>query len=156
MKFDRKRFVADLLALSERSVIFRHQGDSPESGLDCIHLPRWAYRKQGLELPAELDLEFDSYTENPDGWRMLAIMQRWFWEVTIPGADTLTQFQKAQPGDLLQFYVYRNPKHMGVKVNETDVYEAFRSMDGSIREARKMPIDPRRRIAGVFRIPDFA
>ena len=144
MSFDRKQFVEDLRALVKQGVKFRHQGQDPATGLDCVNFPRWGYRKQGLELPPELDREFQSYTESPDGWRLIEIMRKWFQEL-----DPV----KAEPGDLFIIYSRSNPCHLAVKVTDTLNVEAYRfANEGKLVE---QPLDPRRRIATAFRIPDF-
>ena len=144
MKFDRQRFVDDLITLTERDVKWLHQGRDPDVGVDCIGLPRWAYRNQGLNLPEQLDREFDSYHHRPDGVRMLRVLRQWLEELTL---------EAAQPGDLILFYQWKNPQHMAVLVGPNEIVEAFKN--GHISKVLKQPLDPRRRIAGVFRIPDF-
>lgn len=140
--------------LAQQGVVFRHQGQDPATGLDCINYPRWGVRKQGIELPPDLEREFDAYSENPDGWRMMEIMRRWFQE--FPVADN-TLPPEAMPGDLLQLYVKRNPKHLAVIVNREPliVVEAWMSADKKQGKVIEWPLDFRRRIAACFRIPDF-
>jgi len=162
MSFDREQFVSDLRAVVKQGVQFRHQGREPETGLDCINLPGWAYREQGLEFPAELDQQMREYPEEPDGWKMLEILRQWFTE--IPVVDN--KVPDAQPGDLIVCYVMRNPKHMAVlveinpdaKLRESwaTVVEAWRAPTSKTGKLVDQPLDWRRRIAACFRIPDFA
>jgi hypothetical protein len=161
MTFDRERFVSDLRALVKQGVGFKHQGRDPETGLDCINLPAWAYREQGLTFPAELDKETREYPEEPDGWRMREILRQWFIEIPVVDNRVL----EAQPGDLLLCYVMKNPKHMAVIVDLIPdaeprkpwawVVEAWRSPDNKIGKLLDQPLDWRRRICACFRIPDF-
>jgi len=148
MKLDRQQFCADAIALVDRGVRFRHQGRSPETGMDCINLPAYLCEQQGIKLPAELEKEFESYTENPDGWRLLEIMRRFFLEV-----ETSTS------GDLLIIYARRNPKHLAIQVSDDDppmIVEAYRSETDPTGALKRQPLDFRRRVAARFRIPDFA
>ncbi len=152
MKFNRSQFVDDMRALVKQGVMFRHLGKDPKTGLDCIHAPAWGVRKQGIVFPEEIDREMEAYSEQPDGWKMIDIMRRWFIE--IPVLDN--SVPEAEPGDLLILYARRNPRHMAIKVAEDLIVEAYRSEDQKIGELLEHPLDPRRRIAACFRIPDFA
>lgn len=151
MSFDRQRFVFDLRALVAQGVMFRHQGRDPETGLDCIHAPAWAYKAQGLQFPPELEAQMKNYSEAPNGWRMMEIMRQWFQE--IPVIDN--QVPDAEPGDLLQVYVRRNPQHVAVitELNPIMVIEAYRCITVKIGQLTEQPL--RWRIAACFRIPDF-
>lgn len=154
MKFNREQFVEDMRDLARQGIRFRHQGKDVATGLDCIHAPKIGYEKQGLRLPEELDREFDAYTENPDGWKMIEIMRKWFQE--IPVVDN--QVPDAEPGDLLVLYAIRNPKHVAILVSKEPltIVEAYRSVDTRTGKLIEWPLDSRRRIAACFRIPDFA
>ncbi len=148
MTFDRQRFVEDAIALVEQGVRFRHQGTDPETGLDCINLPRYLCAQQGVQLPPELLKEFESYSENPDGWRLLEIMEQYFEKVETSTA-----------GDLLIIYARRNPKHLAVQVSDDNppmIVEAYRSETEPKGSLKRQPLDFRRRVAARFRIPDFA
>ncbi len=152
MKFDRKKFIKDVLKLAAREMPIRweHQGRDPDVGIDCIGLPRWAFRQQG-ELPAELEAEFAAYHVVPDGWRMLAILRKYFLEVDTKDQQKLGDIPGTRAGDLLVMYVKRNPCHMGVLVNATEVVEAFKKAD--FAKVRKGA--PGLPIAAVFRIPEL-
>lgn len=150
MKFDRDKFIADALSLVGRDVPWEHQGRDPETGLDCIGLPRWAVNQQ-MPLPPELEAEFAAYHHKPDGWRMLAIMRRWFLEIDTHDQQRLNLIAGHEPGDLVVMYFKRNPCHMGVLVSETEVVEAFKQ--GNFASVRKG--EPRLPVAAVFRIPEF-
>lgn len=147
MKFNRQQFIDDARALVEQGVIFRHQGSDPATGMDCINLPRYLYEKQGLYLPVALAKEFEAYHEQPDGQHLLAIMRQWFIEI---------ETDKAEPADMLILYARRNPQHLAIKIGENLVIEAYRQMDKKIGKLIEQPLDSRRRIAAVFRFPDFA
>jgi len=142
---DKARFISDLIQLAERDppVRWLHQGREPETGLDCIGLPRYAYSLQE-RLPEALEREFDAYLTIPDGNRLLRVLREWFQEV-----DTAEK----QPGDLILFYVRRNPQHMAVVINETEVVEAYRGWE--VQRVIRWKIDPRRVVAGVFRITEL-
>lgn len=152
MSLDRQRFVDDARALVAQGVQFRHQGSSPETGMDCINLPAWGARQQGIELPDELTNAMRAYSEQPDGRKMLELIRQHFIE--IPVVDN--KVPDAQLGDLLVLYVFRNPKHMAI-VSALDpmfVIEAWRSPDKTTGKLHETPLDFRRRIAACFRIPD--
>ena len=149
MKFDRKQFVEDVRNLVTQGVVFRHQGSDPATGMDCINTPRWGYERQGLTLPAEISAEFATYGRHPDGEHFLATMRRWFIEL---------EFTETEPGDLFVLYARRNPQHMAIKVTNDDpprIVEAYCSVTDLIGKLIEWPLDPRRRIAACFRIPDF-
>lgn len=148
MTFDRQRFINDAIALADQGVRFRHQGEDPDTGLDCINLPRYLCGLQGIRLPGELSVEFRSYSENPDGFRLLEIMRRWFPEL-----------QTSSAGDLLIIYARRNPKHLAIQVSDDNppmIVEAYRSETDPNGALKHQPLDFRRRVAARFRIPDFA
>lgn len=150
MKLDRAQFISDIRGLATQNVRFRHQGRDPATGLDCIHFARWGYEKQGLEIPAELASAFEVYTDQPDGRILLARMRQWLIEVS---------FEESQPADIFIEYIFRNPKHLSIKVTNDAppmVVEATRTPGTIQGRIIERPFDPRRRIAGVFRIPDFA
>ncbi len=144
--FDRQRFIEDLKTLATKEVRWRHQGQSVETGMDCIGSLKWAYEQQGLRLPTELEKEFESYHRPPDGWHLLEVMRRHFIELTR---------EEMEPSDLYVIYNRKNPCHLAVKLSSQEVAEAFESMDGSISRFLIRPLDPRYRIAACFRIPDF-
>jgi cell wall-associated NlpC family hydrolase len=148
MNYNRQQFIDDARALAKQGVIFRHQGSDPATGLDCINLPKYLYEKQGLKLPAELAREFESYSEQPDGWNLLEIMRKWFPEI-----------ESSSAGDLLIIYARRNPKHLAIQVTDDEppmIVEAYRSESQKIGAIIDHPLDFRRRIAARFRFPDFA
>lgn len=115
--------------------------------MDCVFSPRWAYERQGLKLPAELEKEFEHYRRPPDGKRFLAVMRKWFQEIT---------FEETQPSDLIVVYNRKNPCHLMVKISETEIAEAYESLDGAVSRFLIRPLDSRHRIVTCFRIPDFA
>jgi cell wall-associated NlpC family hydrolase len=47
------------VALAERGVPYRLGGDSPASGFDCSGLVRYAYERQGIELPRTVADQYD-------------------------------------------------------------------------------------------------
>jgi cell wall-associated NlpC family hydrolase len=148
MMLDRQKFIDDARALVKQGVIFRHQGSDPITGLDCINLPRYLCEQQGMKLPPELEKEFESYSENPDGWRLLEIMRRWFVEL-----------ESSSAGDLLILYARRNPKHLAIQISDDAppmIVEAYRSESDKTGRLIEQPLDFRRRVAARFRIPDFA
>lgn len=148
MTFDRQQFIDDVLALVPLAIPWEHQGRSLV-GMDCIGLPRYAFKQQG-ELPDELEAEFAAYHRKPDGQRMLTIMRRWFIEIDTHDQQDLHLVAGRQPGDLIVMYWKRNPCHMGVLVSDTEIVEAFKK--GAFAKARKG--EPRLPIAAVFRIPE--
>lgn len=146
MTFNIERFISDLLSLTDREVRWTHQGREPETGLDCIGYPRWAITLQ-TTLPAALEDEFRAYHKTPDGARLLRVMQQWLIEV--PAGE-------AQRGDILLLYHKRNPQHVAVLVEPGFVVEAVTFPGSGIGKVLKQKLDPRRRIAACFRIPEFA
>lgn len=150
MRFDRNKFIHDVLSLVDREIPWEHQGRDPDVGLDCIGLPRWAYTLQ-RPLPEDLEREFDAYHRKPDGERMLRIMRRWFEEIDTNDQQRLPLISGQQPGDLIMMYWKRNPCHLGVLVEGLEVVEAFKH--GGFARVRKG--EPRLPIAAVFRIPEF-
>lgn len=150
MKFDTQLFISDVLSLVPREIKWAHQGRNPDVGLDCIGMPRWAFSRQG-RLPDELEAEFDAYHRIPNGVRMVSIMRRWFPEVPTNDQQELARIPDARSGDLIVMYWKRNPCHMGVLVNQTEVVEAFKK-DGFAKIRKGPPLLP---IATVFRIPEL-
>src|ERR1041384_5152217 len=147
MKLDRKKFVADLVSLTEREppVRWLHQGRDPETGLDCIGLIRWAIIQQA-PLPQVIEDEFARpYHLIFSGERMHELMKRWLTEIG-PG--------EIAPADILLFYHENNPQHVAVMVSETDVVEAYILRHAGINRILKQPLDAARRLVGAFRIPD--
>jgi cell wall-associated NlpC family hydrolase len=150
MRFDTQRFIDDVLSLVPREIPWVHQGRNPETGVDCIGLPRWAFSRQG-RLPDDLEAEFAAYHRTPDGVRMCAIMRRFFQEIDTNDQQELEQIPDAKQGDLIVMYWKRNPCHMGVLVNQNEIVEAFKKAD--FAKIRIGP--PRLPIAAVFRIPEI-
>lgn len=146
--FDREQFIRDVREIAERGLPFRNQTCSEEVGVDCINLPRLAYERQG-KLPAALLEEFRAYYLVPDGRKLLATMRKWFQEITS---------EKSQAGDLYVIYDRKNPCHVATRINDGDppmIAEAYKSHDGAINKTLIQPLDYRRRVAAIFRIPDF-
>lgn len=114
--------------------------------MDCVFSPRWAVERQGIQLPKELADEFEHYHRPPDGVRMMAVMRKWFQEV---------EPSQAIPGDLLVARVGKRTSHVLIKISETEIAEAYESVDGSVSKFLIRPM-PHYRIAACFRIPDFA
>jgi hypothetical protein len=152
MKFDRQQFVSDLRGLVLRGTAYRHLGREPETGLDCVHAPAWGYRKQGLHLPDELTQAMQAYSEQPDGYAMVALMKKHFIEIPVINNSV----PDAKISDLIVLYVHRNPKHVGIvtELQPLTIVEAWRSLDGKIGKLREQAVDFRQRIANCFRIPD--
>jgi len=149
MIFNTQQFIDDVLSLVPREIKWEHQGRDPETGMDCIGLPRYAFSRQG-KLPDELEAEFAAYHRKPDGERMCRIMRRWFQEIATNDQQELVNIPLARPGNLIVMYWKRNPCHIGVLVNPTEVVEAFKKADfAKIRKG-----EPRLPIATVFRIPE--
>jgi cell wall-associated NlpC family hydrolase len=146
MTFDRAQFVADLRRLATMNVRWRHQGTSPETGMDCIGVLRWAYERQGLTLPHDLLSEWQ-WRRPPDGKRLLAILRQHFLEITK---------SEVEPSDLMVVYQRKNPCHVIAKISNTEIAEAYESRDGAVSRFLIRPLDPRHRIAACFRIPDIA
>src|SRR5215510_984621 len=145
MTFDRARFVDDLRYLATLNCQWKHQGRTPESGMDCVFSPRWAYERQGLRLPAELEDAFEHYRRPPNGRHMLTVMRKWFKEITQA---------ELEPSDLLVVFNRKNPCHIVVKLSESEFAEAYET-DGAISKFLIRPFNPSYRIAACFRIPDF-
>lgn len=150
MIFNTEQFINDALSLLDRDIRWVHQGREPATGIDCIGLPRWAVSRQ-VALPDELEAEFTAYHRIPNGVRMCEIMRRWFQEIVTNDQRELARISAARPGDLVVMYWKRNPCHMGVLVNQTEIVEAFKAAD--FAKLRKGP--PRLPIAAVFRIPEI-
>lgn len=146
MTFNREQFITDLRYLDTLNVPWKHQGKSPETGMDCVYAPRWAIERQ-MQLPEELAREFEHYRRPPDGKRFLAILRKWLIEIPV---------EEAIPGDFLVIYVRKNPCHLAVRMLDGQVAEAYESLDGSVSKFFVHKFDPRHRIAACFRIPDFA
>lgn len=115
--------------------------------MDCVFSPRWAFEQQGLKLPEGLACEFEHYHRPPDGQRMLATMRQWFQEIS---------FNETKPSDLIVVFNRKNPCHLLIKISETEIAEAYESLDGAVSKFLIRPFDPRHRVAACFRIPDFA
>lgn len=145
-------------AMVAQGVRFRHNGKDPMTGLDCVHAPAWGVQQQGIDLPVELQLAMKSYSEQPDGWAMLAKIRsvpKYFLEIPVIDCQVPAE---AEPGDLLQMYVFRNPKHMAILSSRAplSVIEAWRAPDKKIGKLLEQPLDFRRRVAACFRILDIA
>lgn len=145
MILDKARFISDLLSLTTRNVRWRHQGREPETGLDCIGLPRWGLMQQMGALPEGLEREFDAYQRRPDGKRLLSVMRDWFDEV---GRDDI------QPADMVVVYDWSNPQHIAIMVNQNEAVEAYCSAASGVGKVLRQKLDPRRRIAAIFRFPE--
>lgn len=147
MIVDKQRFIDDLLSLTERNppVRWLHQGRDPATGLDCIGALRFAYMKQQGPLPEGLEREFDAYLRRPNGDHFLSVMREWFDE-----ADR----SERQAADLLVIYDRKNPQHMAVAVNETEVFEMYCNPSAGVGKALRQKLDSRRVVAAVFRFPE--
>lgn len=151
---DRERFISDARALVLKGIAFRHQGRDPVTGLDCVSVPRYLCELQGIVLPEELQRAMESYSEQPDGWAMLEKLRaqpRYFQEIMV--TDNKVPIE-ALPGDLLQMFVYRNPKHMAILSSQSPlmVIEAWRSATSKTGKLIEVPLDFRRRVAACFRM----
>lgn len=147
MKFDRNKFMADAIALSQRQPPIRwlHQGRDPDTGLDCIGFLRWLVIQQ-MPLPAELEAEFNRpYHMIFDGQRLLATMRRWLPEL---------ERSEITPGDIMLFYRKNNPQHVAVVLPANEVVEAVIYRHAGISGILKQPLDTTRRLVAAFRIPD--
>lgn len=144
MKFNRQQFLDDLRELADCEVRWRHQGSSPETGMDCIGVIRYCVEKQ-TKLPQPLAGEFSNYTRPPNGRRFLQVLRAWLIEV---GPSAL------QPADLVCFFRRRNPQHMAVVMEQGIIGEAYESADGATSKFLIRPIPHDYRIAACFRIPD--
>lgn len=146
---DKTQFITDLVSLAERKppVRFLHQGRDPDVGLDCIGALRWAYMQQFEALPDQLERQFDAYLRRPNGHHLLNTMRQWFEEVEREAAR--------QPGDLIVVYDRKNPQHVAVVLNDSDVFEMYSSPQAGINKALRQPFDKTRRVvAAVFRFPE--
>jgi len=143
--FDREQFVNDLRYLATLNCKWLHQGRTPETGMDCVFSPRWAFERQGLKLPDELAEEFEHYHRPPNGRHMLQVMRKWFIEIPK---------EEVRPSDLMVLFVRKNPCHVVVKVSETEIAEAYDN--GGTSRFLVRPVDPNQTVAACFRIPDFA
>lgn len=119
-----------------------HQGDNPEIGFDCVGVVKYAVELQ-MKLPDELTQEFAAYHRPPNGRHLLATLRNWLIE--IPRMDV-------QPADLLLCYVRRNSCHIAVQMPDGLIAEAFQAT--GVSKFMIVPMDPSRRIAACFRIPD--
>lgn len=146
--FDQQRFVRDARELATHEVVWRHLGQDPATGLDCLQLVRYLYRLQGLEFPAELDAEFETYHPSADGVRLFAMLRKWAIEI-----DPI----HAMPGDL---YLMRGKdfRHLAIRVSDDHppfFVEAYRGP--SLKNGKLMDWQiEKRRLAltvGIFRIP---
>lgn len=146
--FDLNLFIRDVKELAEQGIPFRHNTCNVEVGADCINLPRLAFERQG-PLPEALAREFEAYHNRPDGRRLLRIMRHWFTEISE---------SEGRAGDLYILFRRRNPCHMVVRIDDNDppmIAEAYSSLDGAVHRSVVLPFGPDRRIAAVFRFPDF-
>ncbi|HEX5704884.1 MAG TPA: NlpC/P60 family protein [Pyrinomonadaceae bacterium] len=147
MAFDVNRFIADALALSEQEVKFRDQGDDPKTGMDCVNLPKYLVKLQGLELPAEMEAAFKAYNPTSDGKRMFQLLKKYLIEVPT---------EKAKAGDLYLFRGKQDTRHIAIRLTDDDppmIYEAYRS---SIRQkaiVSQLRFVRARHIVATFRIP---
>ena len=141
-KLDKDKFVSDLMALEGTSTRWRHQGRDPQTGLDCLGLPRWAFTQQ-FEMPPDLESELLAYHRKPDGQKLLRTIRAWFDEYTV------AEMQKA---DLVVIYDRRNPQHIAIATDEVHVIEAYAS--GLTMKIVYWPLGTWREIAGVFRFPE--
>lgn len=141
-EFDRFKAVADARSLVGTETRWRHQGRDPQTGLDCIGLPRWMFLQQFEALPADLEVEFSAYHRRPDGQKLLQTVRDWFDEV--PRSDM-------REGDLIVVYERRNPQHIAIACDNAFVVEAYAS--GRNMKIVYWPLAVLREIAGVFRFP---
>lgn len=142
---DIDQYVDDLLTLADRGVPWLHQGRDPEVGVDCVGFLRWGYLQQHGALPEQLEREFDAYLRRPKGEHLLAVMREWFDE---------QERTNRQRGNLLVIYDKKNPQHIAVMVNETEVVEAYCGVAAGVRKVLRQRCDPRRVVAAVFRFPE--
>lgn len=142
---DIDQYVDDLLSLADRGVPWLHQGRDPDVGVDCIGFLRWGYLQQYDVLPVELEREFDAYLRRPDGEHLLAVMRDWFDEV-----DRTDR----QRGNLLVIYDRKNPQHVAVMINQTEVVEAYCNPAAGVGKVLRQRLDPRRVVAAAFRFPE--
>src|ERR1700736_4742775 len=105
MPFSIEQFVADARALE--GVRFLHQGRDPATGIDCINAPRYLVEKQGVKLPEDFD--YGPYSQEPDGARILATMQKHLIEITP---------EEARAGDLYLFAFRRQIRHIGIRLDD--------------------------------------
>ena len=142
---DIDQYVDDLLALADRNVPWLHQGRDPQVGVDCIGFLRHGYLQQRAALPELLEREFDAYLRRPDGEHLLAVMREWFDEV-----DRTDR----QRGNLLVIYDRKNPQHVAVMVNQTEVVEAYCNPAAGVGRVLRQRLDRRRVVAAAFRFPE--
>jgi cell wall-associated NlpC family hydrolase len=144
MKFDVERFVADARDLAKRKVPFRDQGKNPDTGLDCIGLPRYLYRLQGLELPEEMEEAYRSYHPVTDGQLMRALLDKYLISIPV--------IVEAALGDLLLFRTKRYSRHMAIKV-ELDPVWVVEAQETVVVD---WPLDPwrARLVVAAYRIPE--
>lgn len=145
--FDVGKFIADAFALSEREIVFRDQGNDPDTGMDCVNIPVYLFKSQGLSLPPEIVEAMRAYDPNTDGKRMFALMRKWLVEIPI---------NEARAGDLYLFRGKTETRHLAIRLTDDNppiVYEAYRS--DVTKRAKKGPLDPvrARLIVAAFRIP---
>lgn len=135
--------IADARSLVGTETRWRHQGRDPQTGLDCIGLPRWLYIQQLGKLPDALETEFNAYHRRPDGQKLLQTIRDWFDEVP---RETL------RAGDLIVIYERRNPQHIAIACDDDEyIVEAYAS--GRNMKIVYWKLDRLREIAGVFRYP---
>lgn len=148
MAFDVNRFIQDALALSEQDVKFRDQGDDPETGLDCVNLPRYLVGLQGLKLPAEMEDAFKAYNPTSDGKRMFALLKKYLIEIPI---------ENACAGDLYLFRGKQETRHLAIRLTDDDppmIYEAYRSNTRQKALKSELRWIRARQIVAAFRIPE--
>lgn len=141
-EIDFQTMVTEARALVGTETRWRHQGRDPQTGLDCIGLPRWLYIRQLGSLPAALETEFNAYHRKPDGQKLLQTIRDWFDEVS---RETM------RAGDLVVIYDRRNPQHIAVACDNEFVVEAY--ANGRNMKIVYWKLGVWREIAGVFRYP---
>ena len=142
MTFDRQRFVDDLTRLALMDIPWLHQGDDPMVGCDCVGIIKHAAELQ-IVLPEELAEAFTAYHRPPNGRRMMATMRRFLTEI---------EPETRKPGDLIVFYIRKNPCHLAVEMHNGQIAEALEAPGVSRFMIRPIPSD--RPIAACFRVPD--
>lgn len=142
-EFNVEKFVADARELAKRNVPFRDQGKDPELGLDCIGLPRYLYRLQGLELPAEMEDAYRSYHPVTDGQLMRELLDKYL--IAVPSVA------EAILGDLLLFRTKKYSRHMAIKVESDPVW----IVEAAETKVIDWPLDPwrSRLVVAAYRIP---
>jgi cell wall-associated NlpC family hydrolase len=141
-KFDGHKAVKDARSLVGTETRWRHQGRDPQTGLDCVGLPRWMFIQQMGQLPDALEIKFSAYHRRPDGQELLQTIREWFDEV--PRSDM-------REGDLVVIYERRNPQHIAIACDNIMIVEAYAS--GRNMKIVYWKLATLREIAGVFRFP---